>query len=64
MTTDCASTFDGSAKNPIGCDMFIKAAQQVCEQSDLGPADFQVIELHNIGLGSAAVVTAYQRADR
>jgi acetyl-CoA acyltransferase len=47
MTTDFASTFDGSAKNLIGYDMNVKAAQQVYEQSGLGPEDFQVIELHD-----------------
>jgi acetyl-CoA acyltransferase len=47
MTTDFASTFDGSARNLIGYDMNVQAAQQVYEQSGLGPADFQVIELHD-----------------
>ncbi len=47
MTTDFASTFDGSAKNIIGYDMNVQAAQQVYDQSGLGPADFQVIELHD-----------------
>ncbi len=47
MTTDFASTFDGSAKNLIGYDMNVQAAQQVYDQSGLGPADFQVIELHD-----------------
>ncbi|CAN5536778.1 lipid-transfer protein [soil metagenome] len=47
MTTDFASTFDGSAANIIGYDMNVKAAQQVYHQSGLGPADFQVIELHD-----------------
>lgn len=47
MTTDFASTFDGSAKNVIGHDMNVQAAQQVYDQSGLGPQDFQVIELHD-----------------
>jgi acetyl-CoA acyltransferase len=47
MTTDFASTFDGSAKNIIGYDMNVHAAQQVYDQSGLGPQDFQVIELHD-----------------
>ena len=47
MTTDFASTFDGSARNIIGYDMNVKAAQQVFDQSGLGPQDFQVIELHD-----------------
>jgi acetyl-CoA acyltransferase len=47
MTTDFASTFDGSARNVIGHDMNVRAARAVYEQSGLGPADFQVIELHD-----------------
>ena len=47
MTTDFASTFDGSAKNIIGYDMNVQAARQVYDQSGLGPQDFQVIELHD-----------------
>jgi acetyl-CoA acyltransferase len=47
MTTDFASTFDGSAKNIIGYDMNVEAAQKVYDQSGLGPQDFQVIELHD-----------------
>ena len=47
MTTDYASTFDGSAKNIIGYDMNVHAAQKVYDQSGLGPQDFQVIELHD-----------------
>jgi len=47
MTTDYASTFDGSAKNIIGYDMNVQAAQKVYGQSGLGPEDFQVIELHD-----------------
>jgi acetyl-CoA acetyltransferase len=47
MTTDFASTFDGSAANIIGYDMNVQAAKQVYDQSGLGPDDFQVIELHD-----------------
>lgn len=47
MTTDFGSTFDGSAKNLIGYDMNVQAAQRVYQQSGLGPEDFQVIELHD-----------------
>jgi acetyl-CoA acyltransferase len=47
MTTDFASTFDGSARNIIGYDMNVQAAQRVYDQSGLGPQDFQVIELHD-----------------
>jgi acetyl-CoA acyltransferase len=47
MTTDFGSTFDGSARNLIGYDMNVQAARAVYDQSGLGPADFQVIELHD-----------------
>ncbi|HNF06641.1 MAG TPA: lipid-transfer protein, partial [Mycobacterium sp.] len=47
MTTDFASTFDGSAKNIIGHDMNVQAARKVYDQSGLGPEDFAVIELHD-----------------
>ncbi|AGM03873.1 lipid-transfer protein [Amycolatopsis keratiniphila] len=47
MTTDFASTFDGTAKNIIGYDMNAQAARQVYDQAGLGAADFQVIELHD-----------------
>lgn len=47
MTTDFASSFDGTAKNLIGYDMNVQAAQRVYDQSGLGPQDFQVIELHD-----------------
>ncbi|WP_327095589.1 lipid-transfer protein [Nocardia vinacea] len=47
MTTDFASTFDNTAKNLIGYDMNVQAAQQVYQQAGLGPEGFQVIELHD-----------------
>jgi acetyl-CoA acyltransferase len=47
MTTDFASTFDGTCKSLIGYDMSVQAAQRVYDQSGLGPDDFQVIELHD-----------------
>ncbi|GAA1958461.1 lipid-transfer protein [Amycolatopsis minnesotensis] len=47
MTTDFASTFDGTAKNIIGYNMNVQAARQVYDQAGLGPRDFQVIELHD-----------------
>lgn len=47
MTTDYASTFDGTAKNIIGYDMNVQAARKVYDQAGLGPDDFQVIELHD-----------------
>ncbi len=37
MTTDFDCTFDGSAKNLIGYDMNVQAAQKVYDQSGLGP---------------------------
>jgi acetyl-CoA acyltransferase len=47
MTTDYASTFDGTCKSLIGYDMNVKASQSVYEQAGLGADDFQVIELHD-----------------
>ncbi|WP_458686002.1 lipid-transfer protein [Nocardia tengchongensis] len=47
MTTDFGSTFDGTAKNLIGYDMNVQAAEKVYAQAGLGPEDFQVIELHD-----------------
>src|ERR1700752_2835428 len=37
MTTDFASSFDGTCKGLIGYDMNVQAAQRVYEQSGLGP---------------------------
>src|SRR5690625_2835898 len=39
MTTDFASTFDGTAKNLIGYDMNVQAAQRAYERSGLGPPE-------------------------
>ena len=47
MTTDFANSFDGACKGLIGYHMNVAAAQRVCDQSGLGPQDFQVIELHD-----------------
>ncbi|QKT05948.1 lipid-transfer protein [Gordonia sp. X0973] len=47
MLTDFGNTFDGSAKALIGHHMNVAAAQQVYDQSGLGPEDFGVIELHD-----------------
>jgi len=48
MTTDFPSTFDEkSCIKLVGSDMTKKAAQQVYEQSGLGPDDVQVVELHD-----------------
>src|ERR1700733_11528051 len=47
MTTDFASSFDGTCKGLIGYDMNVQAARRVYDQSGLGPEEFQVIELHD-----------------
>ncbi|WP_336087403.1 lipid-transfer protein [Nocardia sp. SSK8] len=47
LVTDFGSTFDGTARNIIGYDMNVAAAAKVYDESGLGPADFQVIELHD-----------------
>ncbi len=48
MTTDFAVDLRRTrAKNMIGYDMNVQAAQKVYDQSGLGPQDFQVIELHD-----------------
>jgi len=48
MVTDLPSTFDsGSAIALIGSDMTRTAAQRVYEQAGIGPADLDVIELHD-----------------
>ncbi|WP_183097531.1 lipid-transfer protein [Nocardioides pelophilus] len=47
LTTDFASTFDGSCKNIIGYDMNVQAARKAYEQAGLGAEDIQVIELHD-----------------
>jgi acetyl-CoA acyltransferase len=48
MTTDFESSLSTrKAKDVIGYDMSVKAARAVYDQSDLGPEDFQVIELHD-----------------
>lgn len=47
MTTDFENSFDGSCKSLIGYHMNVDAAQRVYEQAQLGPEDFQVIELHD-----------------
>lgn len=47
MTTDFASTFDGTCKGIIGYDMNVQASRRVYDQAGLGPEDFQVIELHD-----------------
>ena len=48
MTTDFASSFDGaSMMQVIGYDMSKDAARQVYESAGLGPADIDVVELHD-----------------
>jgi acetyl-CoA acyltransferase len=48
MTTDFESSLSTrKAKDVIGYDMSVKAAHAVYDQSELGPEDFQVIELHD-----------------
>ncbi|WP_354701744.1 lipid-transfer protein [Paraconexibacter sp. AEG42_29] len=48
MTTDFESSLSTrKAKDIIGYDMNVKAAQAVYEQAELAPEDFQVIELHD-----------------
>jgi acetyl-CoA acyltransferase len=48
MTTDGKATFEtASCINLAGADMSRRAAQQVYEQSGLGPEDVDVIELHD-----------------
>jgi acetyl-CoA acyltransferase len=48
MTTDFESSLSTrKAKDVIGYDMNVKASQAVYDQANLGPEDFQVIELHD-----------------
>jgi acetyl-CoA acetyltransferase len=48
MTTDGASTFDPSDLiRVVGGEMAAKAAQQVYEQTGIGPDDVDVVELHD-----------------
>jgi acetyl-CoA acetyltransferase len=47
MTTDYASSFEGSSIKLVGYDMTRNAARKVYEQSGVGPEDVQVVELHD-----------------
>jgi len=47
MTTDYASSFEGSDMKLVGFDMTRAAALKVYEESGLGPEDAQVVELHD-----------------
>ncbi len=47
MTTDFESTFSGSDMSLVGFDMTRAAADQVYEESGIGPEEVDVIELHD-----------------
>jgi acetyl-CoA acyltransferase len=47
MTTDTGDTFDGSDMSIVGYHFAKAAAQQVYDESGMGPEDVQVIELHD-----------------
>ncbi|MCD0502508.1 lipid-transfer protein [Bordetella petrii] len=48
MTTDTASTFEsGDMRKLVGYDMTVSAASQVYEMAGIGPADVDVVELHD-----------------
>jgi len=47
LVTDFASSFDGNAMDAVGADMGRRAAENVYEQSGLGPSDVDVVELHD-----------------
>jgi acetyl-CoA acetyltransferase len=47
MTTDGEDTYDGTDRALVGYNYVKRAAQQVYEESGLGPEDVQVIELHD-----------------
>ena len=47
MTTDFPSSFEKSCIKLVGQDMTAKAAQDVYEQSGVGPEDVDVVELHD-----------------
>lgn len=47
MTTDYASSFGDSMIKMIGYDMAKAAAEQVYEQTGIGPQDVKVVELHD-----------------
>ncbi|ASK33866.1 lipid-transfer protein [Alcanivorax sp. N3-2A] len=48
MTTDTPSTFEsGDMRKVVGYDMTVDAARQVYEQAGVGPAEVDVVELHD-----------------
>jgi len=47
MTTDYASSYEGSMIKMVGQEMTRRAAEKVYEQSGLGPENVDVIELHD-----------------
>jgi acetyl-CoA acetyltransferase len=47
MTTDFASSFEGSMMRVIGYDMTTAAAWEVYDAAGVGPEDVQVVELHD-----------------
>lgn len=47
LTTDTASTFEGDMIRLVGFDMAAQAANEVYEQSGIGPEDVRVAELHD-----------------
>ena len=47
MTTDFPSSYEGSMIKMVGSDMPQAAAQQVYEQSGMGPENVDVVELHD-----------------
>jgi acetyl-CoA acetyltransferase len=47
MTTDYQSSFEDSMIKMVGYDMAANAARMVYEKSGIGPADVQVVELHD-----------------
>jgi len=47
MTTDFPSSYEGSMIKMVGSDMTQAAAQQVYEQSGMGPENVDVVELHD-----------------
>ena len=47
MTTDYASSYEGSSIKLIGSDMTANASKKVYEQSGHGPEDVDVVELHD-----------------
>ncbi|MFG2524951.1 beta-ketoacyl synthase N-terminal-like domain-containing protein [Streptomyces sp. NPDC048527] len=47
MTSDTPDTFDGTDRGIVGWHMNRRIAEQVYEESGIGPEDIQVVELHD-----------------